>query len=205
MTIDEDARFDAAVENLRESADRAREQWVLAAQAYNVFRARPDWVKHKLVVELAVYLTSIDYEMKVLLHRFHTDVENRAVWERFLALEIHEATVAVPKRLGAMMRGRPAPSAEFLRYKEANSVFSTAVKQVQDDKDTWSLIKRMRNEVTAHHGSNGDEPLLVHVAWALSSEENRVRGVRSHRSQIAEFAVTIASAVQEVGARIAAG
>lgn len=202
MSVDEDQKFRAAVDNLKASAEHAREQWVLAAQAYRQMRAGEDWPVVKPLAELTVYLTSLDYELKVLLHRYHSDVENRAVWERFLALEVYEAVEAVPKRLGAILRHADGRSIEFCKYKEANTVFSATVKAIREDQPVWDLVKRMRNEVTAHHGSKGDDPMLAHVAWALASEENRAKGLQSHRSKVSEYAVKIGSAVQQIGALI---
>ena len=204
MSVDEDQKFQVAVDKLNSSAERAREQWVLAAQAYRQMRARTDWPVVKPLAELTVYLTSLDYELKVLIYRHHSDVENRAVWERFLALEVYEAVEAVPKRLGAILRRADARSSEFRNYKEVNSIFSATVKAIREDQPVWDLIKRMRNEVTAHHGSKGDDPMLAHVAWALASEEHLSKGLQSHRSKVSEYAVRIGSTVQQIGVLVSA-
>jgi hypothetical protein len=199
MPADEDKRFDAAVAGLKESAERAREQWALAAKTYRAMRAGKGWESVKSLAELTIYLTSLDYNLKVLLHTYHTDVGNRAVWERYLALEVYEAVDAVPKRFGLLLRQKADTSPQRDRYKEANAAFSKTVRSIRDDKVTWELIKKMRNEVTAHHGSKGNDAMLTHVAWALASDENRVKGVKSHRSKVSEYAGSVGRTIQQVG------
>lgn len=56
MPADEDKRFDAAVAGLKESAERAREQWVLAVKAYRAMRAGKGWESVKSLAELTIYL-----------------------------------------------------------------------------------------------------------------------------------------------------
>lgn len=197
--ISESAAFEAAILNLGPPIVLAREQWVLAVRAYEQLRATPDWDAQRRRVELVVYLTSLDYELKLMLQRFHQDVDNRAMWERLLALEVVEAVRGVPKRLGVLLKASGASVAERTPYMKASQRFSETAREAQSEKPIWEMITRMRNEVTAHHGGRGEDPFLAHVAWASASEQNRAAGTPSHRSLISQHAVSIGSAVQDIG------
>jgi hypothetical protein len=93
---DEEARnFQTAVGNLVPSIETAREAWEFAGKAYENFSGRANWEDHRAAFELILYLASVDYEIKTLLHQFHVDFVNRAVWEKYLGLALCEGIPTV--------------------------------------------------------------------------------------------------------------
>lgn len=55
-------------------------------------------------MELTLYLALVDYETKALVHRMMTSPDDSYVWEKYLALHLHEALRRMPKRISEAVR-----------------------------------------------------------------------------------------------------
>jgi len=199
---EEEARFKAAVDNLLPSIQRAREVWEFAGRAYATFSSRPDWPEHQAAVELILNLASVDYEVKVLLHQFHADFDNRAVWEKYLGLTLYEGITTVKTLAGAnskrLRQSEGDSSPKLANLRKGLDRFNAEVRPIRGDSDFWSLLKRLRNEVTAHHIGKRDSAMSLHVSWAIASEESRTKAHHSNMSTIAQRSLFFGRAVQNL-------
>lgn len=181
----------------------AREQVLMAAQLHAVLKERTDWDGHQAGVELTYYLALRDYELKLLLHRFLTEPENRMVWEKYLALEIYECMEALPQFLGNLRRSLSHPSSVSQlnpsRVAAAAKTYSLEVRRIRQDKDFWLAVTRVRNGVAAHHNAKGGIGLSDSVAWAYSAWQSENKGLTPFQSQFGEYALALGSAIQDLG------
>ena len=202
-TEQEENDFQAAVKNLVPSIATARESWEFAGKAYSALSGRPDSEDHRVFVELVLYLASLDYETKTLLHQFHLDLENRAVWEKYLGLTLYEGIPTVQKLSGAyriklrQQEGEDSP--KLAGMQRAMVKFNSEVKVVRGDTTFWAMLTRLRNEVAAHHTGRRDSAMSLQASWAVASENSRTRDYHSNMSMIGQYSLLLGRAVQTLG------
>src|SRR5690625_3166710 len=116
------------------SVVRAREQVELSARFIVLMQTAPDWPSHRPGLELIFYLVSMDYEIKVLVQQFMASRENRAVWEKYLALYISEvldlAPVVISRAIHEVSKEETVSKADPERYKEAAAGFKESLKPI---------------------------------------------------------------------------
>ena len=163
-------------------------------------KKRPDWNSHRAGVELIFYLALIDYETKVLIHRVMESQDDRYVWEKYLALHLHELLERVPQAIGRavteMRKPGTASNADPDAYAEAARDLRDAFKPIRQDKDFMKAIETIRNGVAAHHFDKATATMDPSIYWMLTSATTRGRGATPLSSQILEYSVTAASAIQ---------
>ncbi len=119
--------------------DAARKTVEDAAYFIVSAKKRPDWTSHRPGVELIFYLALIDYETKVLLYRVMESRDDRYVWEKYLALHLHEVLERVPKAIGhaiaEMRKPGTASRADPERYAEAARQLRESFKPIRQDAD----------------------------------------------------------------------
>lgn len=191
--FDEQA-FRRSVEKARKSAEDTA-HFIVAAKARN------DWESHRPGVELIFYLALVDYETKVLVHRLMTSPDDRYVWEKYLALHLHEALQKVPKRVSDAIRemGRPgtASHASPASYLLASRVLKDDLKLIHADREFMTALRQIRNSVAAHHGGKGETSMDASIYWMLTSSQGVSQGRSPLRSQILEYATRMARAIQD--------
>lgn len=194
----------AEIRRFGQSIPKAREEVELAARFYiNAGPYQPDWESHKVFVAFAYYLARLDYEYKVLLHQFFSDEANRAVWEGQLAVLIDGTLIHLQKGLGQLIKDLERPDTvshlDVESVKKGARAFSETRKKIESDKNFMSMLKLVRNGVVAHHGFDKGKTAEEAIAWTYSSIQSRARGYRAQDSQVAEYAVRIGRAVQDLG------
>lgn len=147
----------------RASVVQARKSVEDTAHVIHVVGKRADWVSHRPGVELVFYLAVIDYETKVLIHRLMTSPDDRYVWEKYLALHLHEALDQVPRRVSQAIQEvkRPgtASRADLGAHEAAARGLRDAVKPIRQDPDFMTALNMILNSEAAHHGGEGEESL----------------------------------------------
>lgn len=180
----------------------ARDNVHLAAQAVAALSKREDWPGHRAGVELVFYLAQLDYEIKVLINQLFTDPLNRAVWEKYLALELHEALETVPQVLGSMQRSISLPSSpshlDLSTVSQAARAYRDAIKLIKADRKFVQALVTIRNSVAAHHKGKGGVGLDGNIAWMMTSLRNESAKASPFDSQIAEYAVALGRAIQDL-------
>src|SRR5699024_347676 len=123
------SNFASAVEEAREKAE---------ATAYVIVsaRKRADWESHRPGIELSYYLTLVDYETKVLIHRLLESPNDRYVWQKHLALHLHEVRDQVRKAVSNASRAMDRPGTAS---KADPNLYGSASKQLGI---TLGLIRR---------------------------------------------------------------
>ncbi|KQZ23093.1 hypothetical protein [Microbacterium sp. Root553] len=179
----------------------AREAAQDAAHVILTLKQRPDWASHRPVVELIFYLALIDYETKALIHRLMVSSDDRYVWEKYLALHLHEALQKVPKRISDAIReiSRPGtPShASPAKYLAASQKLKEELKPINTDKDFMTALRQVRNGVAAHHGGKGETSMDASTFWMLTASQGVSAGRSPLQSQFLEYAWRLARAVQD--------
>lgn len=163
-------------------------------------RKRADWESHRPGVELIFYLALIDYETKVMVQRLIKSPEDRYVWEKYLALHLHEVLEAVPKAISGaireMSREGTASHADPEIYKAAAREFRESIKLITKDTEFMRALKLIRNSVAAHH-MDSKSTMDPSVYWMLTSATQRKSGGTPLAGQILEYSVKAAFAVQD--------
>jgi len=167
----------------RASIPTARENVEFAARFCELGPSQPNWESHRPSVELVFYLCKLDYDIKVLTLQALTDPENRSVWERYLALELHEALNTLPKAINRarieMAKPASASHIPLARFDAAAQSYRQTVKEISSDKVFMDALSRVRNGVAAHHGLNkgkgGASPYRVALFRRCGS---RIPGIR---------------------------
>lgn len=181
----------------------AREKVEFAARFIEVGPSQPGWESHRPVIELIFYLCKLDYDIKVLLFRFFTDSENRTVWERYLALELHEALQTVPKAINRarMEIARPGTASHLnlARFDAAAKSYRHEVKAISADTDFMNALKMVRNGVAAHHGLSRGQGMDTSIAWTLNAWKLTQSDKTPFESQFGEYAVRLGRAIQDFG------
>ena len=164
-------------------------------------KKRSDWESHRPGVELIFYLALIDYETKVLVHRLLESQEDRYVWEKYLALHLHEVLERAPTAIGEAIREMTQPEsaskADPELYKEAARKFREDLRPIRQDADFMKVLGLLRNAVAAHHIDKKSASMDPSITWMLTSATQRDRGGTPMSSQILEYSVTAATAVQD--------
>lgn len=188
------SNFASAVEEAREKAE---------ATAYVIVSARKlaDWESHRPGIELIYYLTLVDYETKVLIHRLLESPNDRYVWEKYLALHLHEVLEQVPKAVSNAIRemDRPgtASKADPKLYKAASKQLGINLRLIRRDTDFMKALRTIRNTVAAHHADSKNSSMESSIAWMLTSATQRDMGSTPMTSQILEHAVHAAWCFQD--------
>ena len=194
-----DADFDEPT--FRRSMETARQAAADTAHVIVTLKQGPDWSSHRPGVELIFYLALVDYETKVLIHRLMTSPDDRYIWEKYLALHLHEALQKVPKRISDAIReiGRPgtASHASAAKYIAANQKLKDELKPIHADKDFTQALRQIRNSVAAHHGGKGETSMDASIYWMLTSNQGVAQDRSPLRSQVLEYAARLARAVQD--------
>lgn len=163
-------------------------------------KKRPDWDSQRPGVELVFYLALIDYETKVLAHRLLESQEDRYVWEKYLALHLHEvlerAPSAISEAIREMSRPGSASKADPERYKKAARQFREDLRLIRQDTDFMKVLTLIRNNVAAHHIDKTSDTMEPSIAWMLTTATQRHHGGTPMSSQILEYSVKVATAVQ---------
>lgn len=185
------------------SIPEAREQVEFAARFIETGSSQPGWESHRPVVELIFYLCKLDYDIKVLLFQFLTDPENRTVWERYLALDLHEAIQTVPKAISRarMEIARPGTGSQIdlARFDAAAASYRREIKAISGDKDFMSALSIVRNGVAAHHGLSRGKGMDASIAWTLNAWKLTQSKKTPFESQFGEYAVRLGRAIQDLG------
>lgn len=194
-----EAEFDEP--KFRQSVDAARKAAEDTAHVIVTLKQRDDWESHRPGVELIFYLALVDYETKVMVHRLMTSPDDRYIWEKYLALHLHEALQKVPKRISDAIRemGRPgtASHATPAKYIAAYQVLKDALKPIHSDKDFMTALRQIRNSVAAHHGGKSETSMDASIYWMLTSSQGVTEGRSPLRSQILEYVTRFGHAVQD--------
>jgi hypothetical protein len=196
------SRFEAVVESLSDAVAVARDQWQYVAVEFNAARKLDNWDEVKPAFELILYLTNLDYEIKVLVQRIHVDFANRGVWEKYLGLALYEGISAVPKLTGRVLThltktvGRDSEQVASIRA--AAKAFNAAVLHIKTDKEFWDLLEHLRNETSAHHTGKGDNLMETHALWALTAGLTTVTDVPSSQSKISHRSTELALAARQL-------
>lgn len=166
-------------------------------------KKRPDWESHRPGVELIFYLALIDYETKVLVHRLLESQEDRYVWEKYLALHLYEVLERAPSAIGEAIREMTQPGsaskADPELYKKAARDFRESLRLIRQDRDFMEALGLVRNAVAAHHVDKKTATMEPSITWMLTAATQRSRGGTPMSSQILEYSVKAASAVQDFG------
>ncbi len=166
-------------------------------------KKRSDWESHRPGVELIFYLALIDYETKVLVHRLLESQEDRYVWEKYLALHLYEVLERTPGAIGEAIREMTQPGraskADPELYKKAARDFREALRPIRQDGDFMKALGLIRNAVAAHHVDKKTATMEPSITWMLTTATQRSRGGTPMSSQILEYSVMAASAVQDFG------
>jgi hypothetical protein len=196
-----DEEWDEA--GFRASIPEAREKVELAARACEIGSARPRWDSHRPVVEFIFYICKLDYDIKVLLLHFFADPENRTVWERYLAPELHEALYTLPNAINRARIEIAKPTAashlDLGRYDAAAKAYRHEVKKIRKDKEFMTALSLVRNGVAAHHGLKKGKGMDASIAWTLNAWRLSQSGVTPFESRFSEYAVKLGRAVQDFG------
>jgi hypothetical protein len=164
-------------------------------------KERSDWESHRPGVELAFYMALIDYETKILVHRLLESPKDRYVWEKYLALHLNEvlerAPVAIGEAIREMTRPGTASKADPERYKIAARKFREVLRPIRHDADFMKALGLIRNAVAAHHVDKKSSTMDPSIAWMLTAATQRNRGGTPISSQILEYSVKAATAVQD--------
>lgn len=165
-------------------------------------KKRADWESHRPGVELIFYLALIDYETKVLVHRLLESPEDRYVWEKYLALHLHEvlerAPIAVNAAIREMTQPGSASKADPNLYKAAARQFREDLRPIRQDADFMKALGLIRNAVAAHHADKKTATMDPSITWMLTTATQRSRGGTPMSSQILEYSVRAATAVQDL-------
>lgn len=190
-------------EAFKASIPVARENLEFAARFIEVGPSRPRWESHRPVIELIFYLCKLDYDIKVLLFQFFTDSENRPAWERYLALELHEALQTVPKAINRarieIARPNTASHLDLTHFDAAAKSYRREVKTISEDTDFMNALKTVRNGVAAHHGLNRGQGMDTSIAWTLNAWKLTQSGKTAFESQFGEYAIRLGRAIQDFG------
>lgn len=169
-------------------------------------RKRADWCSHRPGVELIFYFALIDYETKVLVQRLMESSEDRYVWEKYLALHLYEVIGRAPKAISTaifeMSREETASRADPDIYKQAAKNFRKAMRNITQDAEFMNALKIIRNSVAAHHADSKTATMDPSIYWMLSSASQRKSGGTPLSSQILEYSVKAASAVQDFASTV---
>jgi len=187
----------------RASMPDARKMVEDAARFCEVGPSLPNWNSQRPVVELVFYLCKLDYDIKVLLCQLLSDAVNRTVWERYLALELYEALNTLPTAINRarieIARPGTASSLDLGHFDSASRVYRERVKEIRADTDFMSGLTLVRNGVAAHHGLSKGKGMDVSIAWTLNAWKTSQLGTTPFQSQFTEYAVKLATAVQDFG------
>ena len=188
-------------ERFAHSAELARKQAEDAAHFIVSAKKGADWESHRPGVELAFYLTIVDYETKVLIHRLLSSPEDRYVWEKYLALHLHEvlerAPLAISEAIREMTRPDTASRSDPELHKEAARKFKEALRPIRQDADFMKALALIRNAVAAHHADKKSATMDPSISWMLTTATQRRKGGSPMSSQILEYSVRVATAVQD--------
>lgn len=164
-------------------------------------KKRPDWESHRPGIELIFYLALIDYETKVMIHRVMESPDDRYVWEKYLALHLHEVLERVPQAISAAIKEmrdpKTASKANADAYAAAARKLREAFKPIRQDVDFMKAITTIRNGAAAHHVDKVTATMDPSIYWMLTSATTRNRGTSPLSSQILEYSVTAVSAIQD--------
>jgi hypothetical protein len=187
----------------RASIPVARKQVELAARFCEAGPSQPHWDSRRPVVELIFYLCKLDYDIKVLVLHFFTDLDNRAIWERYLALELHEALHTLPKAISRarieIAKPTTASHMDLSRFDAAVAAYRREAKKIQSDKDFIRALSLVRNGVAAHHGLSKGKGMDASIAWTLNACRLTQSYATPFHSQVAEYAVKLGRAIQDLG------
>lgn len=164
-------------------------------------KKRPDWESHRPGIELIFYLALIDYETKVLVHRLMESQEDRYVWEKYLALHLYEVLERTPAAIGEAIREMAQPDsashADPDLYMAAARQFREDLRPIRQDADFMKALGLIRNSVAAHHVDKKTTTMDPSIIWMLTAATQRNRGATPMSSQILEYSVKAATAVQD--------
>lgn len=201
MTLDE---WDRA--GWERGIDAARETVEQAAYFIVTAKKRADWESHRPGVELVFYLALVDYETKVLIHRVLVSQQDRYVWEKYLALHLHEVLERAPQAIGAAIKAMRDPAtaskADPDKYASGAKQLREAFKPIRQDSDFMRAITLIRNGAAAHHFDKATATMDPSIYWMLTSATNRDRKTSPLSSQIVEYSFVAARAIQDFGAAI---
>jgi hypothetical protein len=200
--VDRGLEHAAAVSSLLPAIESARSDWQRVAIEMHQLEKDPAWDDLKSAAELIMYLTNVDYEVKVLVQRVHVDFDNRGVWEKYLGLALFEGITAVPIVIGRVVadltRRNGRESEQVKRVKSAANSYNAAVKHIRADAAFWTLLGRLRNETSAHHSGKGESPMAAHSLWARSVGYAAATGVVSNESKISHYAAQYVLATRQL-------
>ncbi len=183
-----------------EGAASARETVEQTAYFIVSAKKRPDWESHRPGVELVFYLALIDYETKVLVHRLLESPEDRYVWEKYLALHLYEVLERAPHAISEAIREMSKPGtaskADPELHKAAARQFREDLRPIRQDSDFMTALSLIRNAVAAHHADKKSLTMDPSITWMLTTATQRNNGGSPMSSQILEYSVRAAMAVQ---------
>lgn len=142
----------------------------------------------------------------MLLLHFLTDPDNRTVWERYLALELHEALHTLPKAINRarieIAKPTTASHLKLSRFDAAARAYRHEVKTISGDKSFMHVLSLVRNGVAAHHGLSKGKGMDASIAWTLNAWKLAQSDTTPFQSQFTEYAVTLGRAIQDFGESI---
>ncbi|KIP51455.1 hypothetical protein [Leucobacter komagatae] len=184
-----------------EGASKARETVEQTAYFIVSAKKRPGWESHRPGVELVFYLALIDYETKALVYRLLESPEDRYVWEKYLALHLYEvlerAPLAISEAIREMSRPGSASKADPELHKAAARQFREDLRPIRQDTDFMKALSLIRNAVAAHHADKKSATMDPSITWMLTTATQRNNGGSPMSSQILEYSVRAAMAVQD--------
>lgn len=196
MTVDgwNPKAYEQSIKTARETVEAAAYYIVAAKQ-------EPDWDSQRPATELIFYLAQVDYETKVLLHRAMESPDDRYVWEKYLGLHLHEVLVRVPRSItSAIQELKRAESTSGLSAEAlvtAKKKLDETLRPIRTDQDFMKGLRKIRNNVAAHHFDKDSKTMDPGILWMLGSAKSRAQGLSLDKSQILEYSVTTCRAVQD--------
>lgn len=201
MTANAPKSDDWDAHRFAEGMAKARETVETTAYFIVSAKKRPDWESHRPGIELIFYMALIDYETKVLVHRLLESPSDRYVWEKYLALHLHEvlerAPIAISEAIREMTQPSSASKADPERYKVAARQFREDLRSIRQDADFMNALGLIRNAVAAHHSDKKTTTMDPSITWMLTTATQRNHGGTPMSSQILEYSVKAATAVQD--------
>lgn len=157
---------------------------------------------------LAYYVLAMDTELKVLIRAMILDPVNSSVHKKYIALMLYEILRVqnglygeVRKEIDSLIRSDDkrglaidpeALAQAWKRHRER-------VAEIDKDRKFSAYLKRVRNNVVAHHTSHEEEGVDVLIEWYRDAADTETANLRHSDDQIISSALTVATSFHTLG------
>ena len=157
---------------------------------------------------LAYYIPAMDTELKVLIRAMILDPDNSSIHKKYIALMLYEILRVqnglygeVQKELTSLIqnddkRGLPIDPDTLA---QAWKLHGERVAEVNRDKKFLTYLKRVRDNVVAHHTSKREEGVDVLIEWYRDAADTEKANVRHSDDQIIDNALVVATSFHALG------